>query len=328
MKRCLILILLLCSIIQAAIDAGPGATDRASTHASTYTVIDMANRANGTGTLDTVEIWAATDLTGVKVGTFYRTTGNTFQCRSSALIGNVTSGSKQTFNSLSISVTEGDFLGIYWATGTLERSTNALQGIMYVKGEYADASDSALYALSGVDDHAVSIYATGTGTEVFTFGKTTRGLSGELSANSLRGTYGTPLTNGLALRISVYTNIGFTTDEKIRCALYDAADNSYVAETQEVQSNLLTQGWVDCNFSPPVNVYSAKNYFVSFWGDSAFNVTHVAAGGVPFASDSTGTYPIWPNPVATNTGYQFGAYVTYTSAPPTAGGQVIMVEMQ
>lgn len=312
MIRTLLILLVLTAVAQGAvIDVGPGATDRASTIAATYTIIDFGNRANATGTLDTVEIYAATDLTGCKVGTFYRTTGNTFQCRDSEAIGNVTSGSKQTFTSLSISATEGDYLGIYFATGTLERDSTGQVGMMYVSGEYADAGDSTAYAL--LADDAVSIYATGTasGSVAGTFGCTTIGGSAStMGANAIRGSSGTPASNGQASRITLYTPSGWAEGEKIRCALYDASDGSFVAETGELSAAAV--GWVDFTFASPVAVSSATDYLIAFWFDTGTVITYGAVVGDAFPTDDTGTYPTWPDPVGDNTGYQYTVYATYT----------------
>ncbi len=148
----------------AAIDIGSGATNRAGTvSGGTYTDIDLNNPSNATGTLTSVEIWAATDLAGCVVGTFYES-GGEWYCRDSAAIGAVTAGSKQTFDvSLTpITVQTGDYLGIYYTSGSLERDTSGYEGLMYYPGELADAGDHGVYTLLAGD--SISIYATGTTT--------------------------------------------------------------------------------------------------------------------------------------------------------------------
>jgi hypothetical protein len=142
------------------IDVGPGATDRASTiSGANYTDIDLGNPANGTGSLDTVEIWANTALSNCKVGTFYLVSGTTYKCRDSATLGTVTAGSKQTFTGLALEVQTGDYLGNHYTAGTLERDTEGGSGIMYYAGEAIDPGDEADYTL--VDGDAISIYASG-----------------------------------------------------------------------------------------------------------------------------------------------------------------------
>jgi len=141
------------------IDAGPGAINRASTAATLHTRIDLNNPANDSGTITSVELWYATNATGVRVGTFYNVGGSNYTCRDSVVIGNVTSGSKQTFNGLSITVVAGDYIGFYDTVGTPERDTSGFSGYVYLTGEHIDPSDSGTYTLN--DDDALSIYATG-----------------------------------------------------------------------------------------------------------------------------------------------------------------------
>src|SRR5574343_534131 len=147
----------------ADIDIGPGATNRAGTvSGGGYTDIYVNNPANGTGTLTSVEIWGATDLANCVVGTFYTSDYVTFTCRDSATIGAVTAGSKQTFDvsGTPITVHTGDYLGIYYTSGKLERDSTGYDGLYWYYGEAIDATDSADFTfLAG---YALSIYASGT----------------------------------------------------------------------------------------------------------------------------------------------------------------------
>jgi len=99
------------------IDVGSAATNRASAGWDDYVQVSTSNPANATGTIDTVETWTPNALTEFTVGTFYVVSAFTLHCRDSEAIGNVASGSKQTFTPLTISVTEADFLGCWCATG-------------------------------------------------------------------------------------------------------------------------------------------------------------------------------------------------------------------
>ena len=147
----------------ATIDIGPGATNRAgSVSGAGYTDIDANNPANASGTLTSVEIWANTDLSDCEVGTFYTSDHVTFTCRDSAVIGAVTAGSKQTFDvsGTPINVQTGDYLGIYYTAGKLERDSTGYDGLYWYYGEAIDATDSASFTYLAGD--ALSIYATGT----------------------------------------------------------------------------------------------------------------------------------------------------------------------
>lgn len=150
----------------AAIDIGPGATDRPSYSTEDgYTWISLDNPANGTGTLDTIEIWAETYIQGCKIGTYYGS-GTSYTNRDCVTIGNVLTGSKQTFTGQSLSVQTGDYLGIYWTSGAIERDTSGYLGVYFLLGDQC-GTGAQTYTLFPGDAH--SIYATGTTTPPVTF---------------------------------------------------------------------------------------------------------------------------------------------------------------
>jgi len=134
---------------------------------SSYTAFNADNPANDTGALDTIKIWANTNITACRVGTFYLVSGTTYKCRDSATIGNVTAGSEQTFtedsesNPLAIEVEAGDFIGCFASGGAIERETSGYTGV-YVNfsGESIDPGDEATYTfLSG---SCISLWGEGT----------------------------------------------------------------------------------------------------------------------------------------------------------------------
>ena len=143
------------------IDVGSEVINRPQSMPEGYTMIILDNPANLTGTLDTVQVWAASigDVTGFRIGTFYLVSGTTYKCRDSVAIGTVTSGSAQTFSSLSINVEAGDYLGAYWAVGTIERNGAGFGGELFYYGESIDPDDQATFTLQTGD--TLSIYATG-----------------------------------------------------------------------------------------------------------------------------------------------------------------------
>lgn len=116
-----------------AITIGPGATNRASASNLVKTRIDPASPASSTGSLDTFEIWANSSMTGAKIGTFSGS-GTSWTNRDYESIGNVTSGSKQTFTGLSCSVVAGDVIGAYWASGDIEMD-NSGGTVVYKDGD-------------------------------------------------------------------------------------------------------------------------------------------------------------------------------------------------
>jgi hypothetical protein len=165
-RAIMVLLVALCLFVPSgvagatAIDVGPGATDRATNFSEGNTVFDLANPANDTGVITSLELWFNTSATGVRMGTFYLISGSTFHCRDSVSIGNVTSGSKQTFNGLSVNITSGDYIGFYCATGLIEAAASGGSGVRYYYGaNKCTTGTEASYTLSS--GQAVSIYGTG-----------------------------------------------------------------------------------------------------------------------------------------------------------------------
>ncbi|MBA7584131.1 hypothetical protein ES708_26084 [subsurface metagenome] len=140
------------------IDIGCEVIDRAFYWAFGWTIIMKGNPANASGTIDTVEIWANKELVGCKVGIFYTTDGGTLKCRSSATLGTVVSGSKQTFNGLSLPVETRDYIGMYYSAGSMERSASG-GGYWRVAGDYCDVGDEIDYTYTADTD--LSLYGTG-----------------------------------------------------------------------------------------------------------------------------------------------------------------------
>ncbi|MBA7532625.1 hypothetical protein ES705_24851 [subsurface metagenome] len=143
------------------IDIGAEPIDRSSSRPGYGTLINKENPANASGIITSVEIWAYSNLSVCKVGIFYTTNGNTLKCRSAATIGNVTAGSKQTFNGLSLSVQTGDYIGMYFSNGTIEHDISGYAGLWDALGDKCLVDDESDYAFYTGD--AVSLYGTGEG---------------------------------------------------------------------------------------------------------------------------------------------------------------------
>lgn len=148
-----------------AIDIGAEATDRGYAYSAGRTVIAKDNPANASGTITSVEIWANTDMTNCRVGTFYTTNGDRLKCRDSATIGAVTAGSKQTFTEdsggspLAITVETGDYIGFYETPGKIEWDIAGFLGMWYVVSEFIDPGDETDYSLAAGD--TISLKGTG-----------------------------------------------------------------------------------------------------------------------------------------------------------------------
>ncbi len=147
----------------ALIDIGGDAIGRPVAAGALFTDLIMDNAADGDGTIDAIEVWAATNLTGFKVGTFFLISGTTYECRDLESIGNVTSGSKQTITPLTMDVTTNDLLAAYWATGTVERTQSGFAGLRWPGGQ-GDFITAALQSnfSSILSGDIMSVYGTGT----------------------------------------------------------------------------------------------------------------------------------------------------------------------
>jgi hypothetical protein len=115
----------------AALAVGPAAIDRASATTSGNTVLDLANPCNGSGVIDTLTLYVASNTTTTKMGIFFLVSGTTYQCRSAYSAGAQTTGLK-TFSSLSLRVQKGDFIGMYHSGGTIDRADSGGTSAYYV----------------------------------------------------------------------------------------------------------------------------------------------------------------------------------------------------
>ena len=159
------------------IDIGPGATNRFTGFGEEQTTVDYNNAANDTGSLDTFEFYFEGTGGGIKSGTF--SGSNPFTNRDVETIGTVTSGAKRTFTGKDCDVTIGDWLGVYIASGWIERDNAGYLGVYTKTGDQFGAGSQS-YALSEFD--AISIYATGE-----TAGATHEGAATLSGAGTLAG---------------------------------------------------------------------------------------------------------------------------------------------
>lgn len=141
------------------IDIGAEAIDRDQYTAPGRTYILLDNPANATGVIDTIELWAYSSFTGLKVATFYLLTGTTYKCRDPVTIGDVPSGSKQIFTGLSIDVEAGDLIGFHAPSGLMERTSFGFAGLLWISGDLCYPGHEAEYNLDEGD--VASLYGTG-----------------------------------------------------------------------------------------------------------------------------------------------------------------------
>ena len=144
----------------AVITIGSAAIDRNSRDDPGYTLIDKEGAANGTGTITSVEIFAESgnDLVNCEVATFDEVSTDTFTTRDTEAIGAVTGGSKQTFSSLDMVVETGDYIGIVFTGGNLERSTDSGGYYWYALGDHIPCTSQAFILFNPT---IISLYGTG-----------------------------------------------------------------------------------------------------------------------------------------------------------------------
>ena len=139
---------------------GATAIERDEFYSYAYTLIALDNPANGTGTIDTIEIWAETQMEGTKAGTF-NGSGTDYTSRDVEVIGTVFVPSNQTpqsFTGLDCDVTSGDYIGCYNISGYIEKGSNGLVGVYYKSGDQFGAGEQPYSLLA---DDIMSLYGTG-----------------------------------------------------------------------------------------------------------------------------------------------------------------------
>ena len=105
-----------------AVDIGQEATDRSQNFIQGYTLVNTELVASIAGKVTSIDIWAYTNITGLKVGVFYTTNGDTLKCRSAqSIAGTITAGSKVN-KVTDLTVEIGDYLGCYFSGGAIERT--------------------------------------------------------------------------------------------------------------------------------------------------------------------------------------------------------------
>ena len=140
----------------AAIDIGCAAIDRGSS-VGAQTTVNTGNPANASGKITSIEIWAANSMGACEIATFYVVSGNNLSTRDTEYIGDVTAGAKRTFN-VDLNVQEGDYIGVYYVTGTIERELSGGDGYWGAAGDQIPCTD---YLFSFGAGRVISLYGTG-----------------------------------------------------------------------------------------------------------------------------------------------------------------------
>lgn len=147
-----------------ALDQGPDCLDRASPLTNGYTIVELTNPANENGTISRVQIWAATSLTGMGIGSASDEGSNQYKFATGHHDGDaamsVTAGSCVTktggVDFTSYTASQNEVMGHYYSGGTIERNTTGFGGLGYNSGNEISDENQQTYSMQGGD--ASSIY--------------------------------------------------------------------------------------------------------------------------------------------------------------------------
>lgn len=139
-----------------AIDIGTEAIDRVK-NIGIYTLINKGNPANASGIITSVEIYAGVlGLLNCEVAIFYEGESNIFTTRSNVSLGTVEAGYSQ--HDVNLAVETGDYIGIYYSAGSIDRVLTGGVGFWYLEGDYIPCTDQEFTPLA---DNILSLYGSG-----------------------------------------------------------------------------------------------------------------------------------------------------------------------
>lgn len=145
-----------------AIDVGSAATDRASAVGGGYTIVDLNNPCNASGTITTVEFYK--NGTGnVKICIMADAGFGVFFTRSMVDVGYCTAG-YHVFSNLSLACLAGDYIGFYTDSGGIDRDTSGGQGHYSYAGDASEAGSYWPGTLAG--NYIYSLYGSGADTNL------------------------------------------------------------------------------------------------------------------------------------------------------------------
>lgn len=167
MKKILLIIAIVLCIFQMVvlavdIDIGVLAEDYTSSwvHA---TLINKSNPANASGVITTIHIYGKVNMPEVTVATFYRPDPggfpNNLTTRDEEYITDLLEPGYHEYT-VDLDVIEGDYIGIHYTNGDIEKKVNGEQGIWYKNG--TDAIPCNNYVFYFQASNAVALYGTGT----------------------------------------------------------------------------------------------------------------------------------------------------------------------
>ncbi len=152
-----------------AIAIGNACDDRASSSSSGHTIVDQNVGASDAGSVDTICVFVALDMSGVEFGVFTDNGGNSLTCQaghhcSGANLSPTVVGSPVTYTAgvdyTAFNTDSGEYLGIYFTGGQLEK-VNAGVGY-WIEANSDEISDDNTEEFASTVTRTISLGATGT----------------------------------------------------------------------------------------------------------------------------------------------------------------------
>ena len=137
------------------IDVGSPAIDRSSNYPANSTLIVKERPVTFSGKITYVEIFAYQAMASVTVATFTQVGENIFMARDSEFIGDVGGDYKRPFE-VNLDVVAGDFIGIFWGAGYIERDDKG-EGTWVKTGDQTSCSE---VTFEFKPNRSISLYAS------------------------------------------------------------------------------------------------------------------------------------------------------------------------
>ena len=123
--------------------------NRSGSFQSGYTIINKGVPAQASGIVERIAIWAAYSMTNVEVATFYEVSPGRYSTRDTQSIrGTIFAGSMREYD-VNLDVRVGDLIGIYFKSGSIERSTSGYSGTWSTRGDYIPCTNKSFGSYSG-----------------------------------------------------------------------------------------------------------------------------------------------------------------------------------
>lgn len=156
----------------ADIDIGSPPISQGSALSEGYTRVNKTNPANGSGKITSVELYCAVELSGCEIAIFYIISGDNMSTRAGGTVtlGTVTIGEHSIANGnpiitdfegnpISLTVEEGDYIGMFWVSGLMRGITSGYAGYWYRYSDDIPCDNENFAVLPG---RTVNLYGTGT----------------------------------------------------------------------------------------------------------------------------------------------------------------------